>query len=212
MKSPRVLVADDQAIVIEGLRRVLETDFEIVGAVANGQALVVAAGTLQPDIVITDISMPLLNGIEAARQIRKVNRNAKIIFFTIRADVTCAVEALGAGGSAYVLKGSSIAEIREAIREVLAGRTYVTPSIKGAVLKAEMERGGRREQLEGGITRRQREVLQLIAEGRTSKEIAALLNVSLRTIEFHKYRILKALGVRTTADLVQYAIKHGIAS
>ena len=211
MKSPRVLLADDHAIVIEGLRRVLEPEFEIAGAVANGEALVLAAGTLQPDIVITDISMPLLNGIEAVRQIRKTNRKMKIIFFTVHDDVTYAVEALSAGGSAYVWKGSGIAEIREAIREVLAGRTYVTPSINRAVLKAQMQRAGGREEREPDLTGREREVLQLIAEGRTSRGMAAILSVSLRTIEFHKYRILKALGLRTIADLVQYAIKHGIA-
>jgi|SRR5581483_8558685 len=207
MSYPRVLLADDHAIVIEGLRRVLEPDFEIVGAVANGEALVIAAGTLQPDIIITDISMPLLNGIDAARKIRKANANVKIVFFTMHADAAYVVEALAGGRSAYVLKGSGIAEIREAIREVLAGRTYVTSSVNRDVVKAQLQR----DELEPAITRRQREVLQLIAEGRTSKEIAAMLDVSLRTVEFHKYRILKALGVRTVADLVQYAIKNGIA-
>ena len=210
MKSPRVLLADDHAIVIEGLRRILEPDFEIVGAVPDGQALVVAAGTLQPDIVITDISMPMLNGIEAARQIRKANSKVKIVFFTVHADVMYAVRALGAGGSAYVSKASSISEIRQALREVLAGHTYVTPSIERAVCEAQIQRDGQREVSEQRLTRHQREVLQLIAEGRTAKEVAAILNVSLRTVEFHKYRILKALGARTTADLVQYAIRHGI--
>ena len=144
------------------------------------------------------------------RQIRNANRKVKIVFFTVHADVMYAVQALGAGGAGYVLKGSGISEIREAIREVLAGGTYVTPSIDRAVLKLQMARAGRSEESQACLTRHQREVLQLIAEGRTGKEVAAILNVSLRTVEFHKYRILKALGVRTTADLVQYAIKHGI--
>jgi DNA-binding NarL/FixJ family response regulator len=211
MKSARVLLADDHPIVIEGLRRILESDFEMVGTVADGESLVAAAGKLRPDLVITEISMPLLNGIEAARRIRKVNRSVKIVFFTMHADAAYAMKALGAGASAYVLKSSGIAEIREAIREVLAGGTYVTRSTRRNVIEAQIQRAGRRDEREAALTSRQREVLQHIVEGRTSKEIAAILEVSSRTVEFHKYRIFKALGLRTLADLVQYAIKHGIA-
>lgn len=210
MKSRRVLLADDHAIVIEGLRRILQSDFEIVGAVADGHALVAAAESLRPDIIVADISMPLLNGIEATRQIRKNNQKVKIIFLTMHPDVTYAAVALGAGGSAYVLKSSAGAEILEAIQEALSGRTYVTPSIDRALVQAEMARAGHRDELQFKLTSRQREVLQLIAEGRTSKEIAGILLVSARTIEFHKYRMMEALALRTTAELIQHALKAGI--
>lgn len=210
MKSRRVLLADDHAIVIEGLRRILQSDFEIVGAVADGHALVAAAESLRPDIIVADISMPLLNGIEATRQIRKNNQKVKIIFLTMHPDVTYAAVALGAGGSAYVLKSSAGAEILEAIQEALSGRTYVTPSIDRALVQAEMARAGHRDELQFKLTSRQREVLQLIAEGRTSKEIAGILHVSARTIEFHKYRMMEALALRTTAELIQHALKAGI--
>ena len=207
----RVLLADDHAIVLEGLRRVLEPDFEIVGEVADGRALVADCARLRPDIVVTDISMPLLNGIEAARQIRKTNRKVKIVFLTMHPDVTYVAEALGAGGSAYVLKSSAGAEILEAIREALSGGIYVTPSIDREVVRVQMERAGRRDHVPTELTSRQREVLQLLAEGRSLKEVAATLNVSIKTAEFHKYRIMNRLGVRTNAELTRYAVKLGMA-
>lgn len=210
MNPPRVLLADDHAIVIEGLRRVLEPGFDIVGEVKDGRSLVLSAERLRPDIIIADISMPLLNGIEAARQVRKINRKVKIIFLTMHPDVTYVVEGFRAGGSGYVLKSSAGAEIREAIREALAGRKFITPSINRAVVQAQLQRPDSPAQCE--LTPRQREVLQLIAEGRTTKEMAEILHVTTRTIEFHKYRIMKALALRTTAELVQYALKRGIAS
>jgi len=210
MNPPRVILADDHAIVIEGLRRVLEPGFEIVNEVQDGRALVAAVESFRPDLIIADISMPLLNGIEAARQIRKFNRKVKIIFLTMHPDVTYAAEALRAGGSAYVLKSSAGAEIREAARAVFSGRSYVTPSINKALVQAQMERPGRQDEVRFKLTSRQREVLQLIVEGRSSKEMAEVLHLSPRTIEFHKYRIMKELALRTTAELVQYAMKSGI--
>jgi DNA-binding NarL/FixJ family response regulator len=203
----RILLADDHALVREGLHRVLEPDFEIVGEVADGYALVAAAEKLQPAIIVSDVSMPLLNGIEAVRQIRKTDRKVKIIFLSMHPDVTYAAEALRAGGSAYVLKSSAGTEIREAIREALAGRMYITPSIHRDTVLFQMARGGER-----ALTTRQREVLQMIAEGRSSKEMAAILNVSPRTIEFHKSGVMTALDLHTTAELVRYAIERGIAS
>jgi DNA-binding NarL/FixJ family response regulator len=210
MKPARMLLADDHAIVREGLRRVLEPSFEIVGEVADGQALVAAVERLRPGIIVADISMPLLNGIEAARRIRKFDRKVKIIFLSMHPEVTYAAEALRAGGSAYVLKSCAGAEIREAIREALSGRIYVTPSIDWEAVRALMERASRRSDPPSELTARQREVLQLIAEGRSSKEMAVILHVSRRTIEFHKYSIMRALAVRTTAELVRYAINRGI--
>jgi DNA-binding NarL/FixJ family response regulator len=210
LKHHRILLADDHAIVLEGLRRVLEPHFEIVGEVADGRALVSAAEMLKPDIIVADISMPLLNGIDAARQIRKFDRQVKIIFLTMHPDVTYASEALLAGGSAYVLKISAGADLLEAIHEVDDGRTYVTPSIRGSMVHAQPERGGGRENAQIQLTPRQREVLQLLAEGKSLKEAAAVLNISIRTAEFHKYQIMKLLGLRTNAELTKYAIKLGI--
>lgn len=210
MKRARVLLADDHAIVLEGLRRVLEPDFDVVGAVADGRALVAAAGTLRPDIVIADVSMPLLNGIEAARQIRQSDPKVKIVFLSMHADVTYASEAIRAGGSAYVLKSSAGAEIREAIREARRGRIYVTPSIDRAVVMTQAERGRGPKHLEVELTRRQREVLRLLGEGRSLKEVAALLNISIKTAEFHKYRMMTMLGLRTNAELMRHAVRLGI--
>jgi DNA-binding NarL/FixJ family response regulator len=201
----RVLLADDHAIVLEGLRRILQPDFEVVGEACDGRALVAAAAALRPDVIVVDISMPLLNGIEATRQICRSDRRVKIVFLTMHPDVTYAAEALRAGGSAYVLKSSAGSEIREAIREILAGRTYISPSIDAAMVQMQLERAARHNEFR--LTSRQREVLQLVAEGRSSKDVAAILHVSPRTVEFHKYRIMEELGLRTTAELVQYAVK-----
>jgi DNA-binding NarL/FixJ family response regulator len=210
VKPRYVLLADDHAIVREGLRRVLEPDFEIVGEVADGRAMVAAAERLRPDVVICDISMPLLNGIDAARQIRKVDRKAKIIFLTMHADVTYAAEALRAGGSAYVLKSSAGTEIREAIRETGSGSKYVSPSIDKEAVLIQMTRASHGNRL--SLTDRQREVLQLIAEGRNSREMAEILCLSPRTVEFHKSSLMRVLGLHTTAELVRHAVDHGIAS
>lgn len=211
MTPLRILLADDHSIVIEGLRRILEPHFEIVGQVADGRTLVAAAGLILPDIIVADISMPLLNGIDAARQIHKLDPNVKIIFLTMHPDAAYVAEALNAGGSGYVLKISAGAEILDAIREVLAGRIYVSPSIdKAMVILAHVERPAPTHEPQPKLTPRQREVLQLLAEGKSLKEAASILNVSTRTAEFHKYQIMKQLGIRTNADLTKYAVKLGI--
>jgi DNA-binding NarL/FixJ family response regulator len=211
MKRWRLLLADDHAIVIEGLRRVLDhPDLEIVEVVNDGRALVRAAERTQPDMIVADITMPLLNGIEAARQIRKSNPGVKIIFLTMRQDVAFATEALAAGGSAYVLKNSAGDELLTAIREVAQGRVYVTKSIAEPVKQRLSGRSLTWRSPLDQLTSRQREVLQLLAEGLQVKEIAAKLHVSPRTVEFHKYRIMDELGLRTVAELATYAARHGI--
>ncbi len=212
MKRPRVLLADDHKIVVEGLRSLLEAEFELVGTVEDGWAMVAAAAELRPDVIVADISMPLLNGIEAARQIKKADSGAKIVFLTMHPDVTYATRAFEAGASGYVLKHSASSELVTAIREALKGRTYVTPMIAKDVLQSFMDRSHKREDVFYKLTPRQREVLQLVTEGRSAKEIASLLNVSPRTVEFHKYRMMEDLGLRTNAELIQFAIKHGLAS
>ena len=212
MKRPRLVLGDDHAIILDGLRRILEPHFDIVGSAPDGRALVAAAQELRPDVVVADISMPLLNGIEAARQIRKAHPRVKIVFLTMHPDVTYATEAFRAGASGYVLKNSAAAELVTAIQEVLKGRTYLTPLVAKDVIASLLEAPAQPEKLSPALTSRQREILQLVAEGRSAKDIATILNISPRTVEFHKYRIREVLGLRSTAELTQYAIKHGIVS
>ena len=212
MKLPRLLLGDDHAIILDGLRRILEPHFDIVGSAQDGRALVAAAQEIRPDVVVTDISMPLLNGIEAARQILKAHPRVKIVFLTMHPDVTYATEAFRAGASGYVLKNSAASELVTAIQEVLKGRTYLTPLVAKDVIASLLEAPAQPEKLSPSLTPRQRETLQLVAEGRSAKDIATILNISPRTVEFHKYRIMEVLGLRSTAELTQYAIKHGIVS
>jgi DNA-binding NarL/FixJ family response regulator len=213
MKRWKLLLADDHNIVIEGLRRILDhPDFEIVGVVNNGRSLLRAAREIQPDIIVADITMPLLNGIDAARQIRKSNPDVKIIFLTMHPDVTFATEALAAGGSGYVLKNSAGDELLAAIREAMQGRTYITKSIAEAVKHGLSSRSNTWRSPLDKLTSRQREVLQLLAEGLQVKEIAVKLDVSPRTVEFHKYRIMDELGLRTAAEIARYAARHGIVT
>jgi DNA-binding NarL/FixJ family response regulator len=212
MTRKRVLLADDHKIVAEGLRSLLEQEFELVGTVEDGRALIEAAQKLNPDVIVTDISMPLLNGIEAAQQIKKVTPKVKIVFLTMHPDVTYATRALEAGASGYVLKHAAPSELITAIQEVLNGRIYLTPMIAKDVLNTFMSESHRRRKTVIELTPRQREVLQLTSEGRSAKEIASILNISTRTVEFHKYRIMESLGLRTNAEMIQYAIKHGIVS
>ena len=205
MKKPRLLLADDHRIVLEGLRGLLEPEFEIAGAVADGPSLVAEARRLGPDVVVADISMPGLNGIEAARQIRAADERIRVVFLTMHADAGYAAGALEAGASGFVLKHSAPQELIHAIRDALQGRTYLTPAIA-----AEINGVHRPGEPASALSPRQREVLQLLAEGKSTKEVAALLNISARTAEFHKYRIMEQLRIKTTAELVQYAIRHGL--
>ena len=212
MKKPRVLLADDHKIVIEGLKNLLRDEFEIVGSVEDGRALVEQASTLYPDVIVADISMPQLNGIEAARQIKKIDKNIKIVFLTMHQDATYAANAFEAGASGFVLKHSASSELIRAIREAIKGRTYVTPLIAGDLIHTYQEGGSPEKNLFKKMSPRQREVLQLLAEGKSAKEIASILNISTRTVEFHKYRMMEQLNIKTSAELVRYAIKHGIIS
>ena len=207
MSRPRVLVADDHRIVAEGLRALLEPELELVEIVEDGRALLEAHDRLRPDVVVADVSMPLLNGIEAVRQLRKAGSRAKFVFLTMHPDVSYATEALEAGASGYVLKHSAPGELVNAVREALAGRTYITPRVAGAVLEA-LRKGETGAEVR--LTSRQTEVLQLVAEGKSAKEIAAILDLSPRTVESHKYAIMDELGVKTSAELVQYAVKKGL--
>jgi len=212
MTRPRVLLADDHKIVTEGLRSLLDPEFELVGIVEDGRALVAAAKKLNPDVIVADISMPLLNGIEAVRQLKKAGMRAKVIFLTMHPDVAYATRAFEAGASGFILKHSASSELLAAIREALRGRTYITPMIAKDLMQAYKGGSQRRQKAAPHLTPRQREVLQLVAEGHSAKEIASVLSVSARTVEFHKYRMMEELNLRSVAELIQYAIKEGIAS
>ena len=213
MKKPRVLMADDHSLILAGLRKLVDGECDVVGTVEDGRALVEAAQKLRPDLILLDISMPLLNGLEAARQLRTLVPESKLIFLTMHASPTYATEAFQAGACGYLLKRSAASELSLAIKSVLQGQHYLTPSLTKDVLDSVLnpstgERG--KKAASAALTARQREVLQLVAEGRGTKEIATVLNVSVKTVEFHKSRIMQQLDIRTTADLTKYAITHGI--
>jgi DNA-binding NarL/FixJ family response regulator len=212
MKKPRVLLADDHRILAEGVRGLLESEFELVGIVSDGRELVNAATKLRPDVIVADISMPSLNGIDAVAQIRQAGASCRVVFLTMQRDVSYARMAMEAGASGYVLKHSAHDELVTAIREALRGRTYVTPLIAGELLRSYREDGPQAPEAARKMTPRQREVLQLSAEGRSAKEVASLLHISSRTAEYHRARVMKLLGIRTAAELVQYAIRNGIIS
>lgn len=212
MSNPRVLIADDHRILAEGVRGLLEPEFEVIGIVEDGRELVAAAKKLLPDVIVADISMPSLNGIEAARQLRESGITAKIVFLTQHRDVAYARRALEAGAAGFVLKHSVANELVTAIKEALRGQTYITPMIAGELLESYRNHDPGTVDATHQLTPRQREVLQLIAEGKSAKQIAALLKISIRTAEAHKANILKALGIESTAELVQYAIRNGIIS
>ena len=210
--KPRILLADDHRIVAEGLRSLIEPEFELVGIVEDGRGLIAATEKLQPDIIIADISMPLLNGIEAVRQIKKANKNVKVIFLTMHPDVTYAVSALEAGALGYVLKHSAPAELITAVRRALKGKIFVTPLLEGEIMLSPKKGSIERREESSHLTKRQREVLQLLAEGCLAKEIASILNISTKTVEFHKYQMMRDVGIKTVAELIRYAIKHNIVS
>jgi DNA-binding NarL/FixJ family response regulator len=211
MNKPRVLIADDHRILAEGLRGLLEPEFEVVGVVADGRELVAAARALRPDVIVADVTMPSLNGIDAAVQARAAGVGSKVVFLTMHRDVAYARRAMEAGAAGFVLKHAAAAELVTAVREALQGRTYVTPMIAGELLQSYRESPARPRD-PAQLTARQREVLQLVAEGRSAKEVAAVLKISVRTAEVHKARVLEALGLGSTAELVQYAIRNAIIS
>jgi DNA-binding NarL/FixJ family response regulator len=212
MEKPRVLLADDHKIVLEGLRSLLQSEFDIIGEVEDGRTLVSEAERLRPELVVADISMPNLNGIDAARQIKKIDERIRIVFLTMHADVTYAAGAFEACASGFVMKHSAPQELILAMREAMKGQTYVTPMIAGDLIGVFQSSAPRKGELKAALSPRQREILQLIAEGKSIKEVAATLRISTRTVEFHKYRIMEQLNLKTSAELVQYAVKHGIIS
>ena len=212
MSKVRILLADDHKMVAEGLRALLEPEFELVGIAEDGHELLDKAEQLKPDVIIADITMPSLNGIDAVEQLKKSGSQAKVVFLTMHHDAMYANRAFEAGASGFVLKHSAPDELLTAIREVLKGRTYITPIIAEELMQTYKNGNDIKKDPVRKLTSRQREVLQLLAEGKSAKEIAQSLHISSRTVEFHKYHIMDELGLKTSAEMVQFAIKHGIIS
>ncbi len=210
-RRPRVLIADDHTFVAEACVKLLEPEFEVVGIVADGLALLEKAPDLKPDIIVLDVGMPLLNGLEAGKRIKSLVRTVKIVYLTMNNDLGIAAEAFRLGASGYLLNTSAASELASAIREVLNGQLYVSPLITKDVdaffLEIRVSHMGQEK-----LTERQREVLQLLAEGRSMKEVAYILKLTPRTVAFHKYKIMEILRLKTNADIVQYAIREHVIS
>jgi DNA-binding NarL/FixJ family response regulator len=206
----RILLADDHAMICAGLAKLLEPHYEVVGSVEDGRALLKAADELKPDIVLLDIGMPLLNGLDAARELRKRMPHVKMIFLTMDSDSYIAAEAFRAGAVAYLLKTSRPSELLQAVHDAVKGVSYVTPQIRRAMEDRFIR--DPRALAPKELTGRQREVLQMLAEGRSMKEIAYALEIAHRTVRFHKYQIMEELGITTNSDLVKYAMRHGMIS
>jgi DNA-binding NarL/FixJ family response regulator len=212
MVQTRVLLADDHKIVLEGLKGLLGGEFNVVGTVEDGRELLTKVRELRPDVIVADITMPSLNGIDAVQQIKEKGSKAKVVFLTMHHDASYAKKAFDVGASGYVLKHSAPAELVTAIREAIAGRTYVTPMIADELIQSYKDGKQRKKNSNVKLTSRQKEFLLLLAEGKSAKEIAAVLHVSSRTVEFHKYHMMDTLKIANTAELIQYAIKQGIVA
>ena len=205
----RVLIADDHSIVADGLRSVLEKSCDVIGIVQDGRQLLIEAPKLKPDVIVLDIGMPFLNGLDAAERLKPLLPGVKFVFLTMKDDPNLAAAALNLGAVGYVLKHSAVSELLKAVSEVLQGKSYVTPKLQAENWAV---REARAQQLSKDLTPRQKDVLQLLAEGRRTKEIADILNVSERTVMFHKYHIMNAFNLKSNADLVLLALKHHLIS
>jgi DNA-binding NarL/FixJ family response regulator len=210
MAQPRLILADDHTMVVEALKHLLEPEFDIIATVSDGRALVKSAAELKPDVVVVDIGMPLLNGLDAGQQLKAACPDIKVIYLTQHRDARYVAEAFKRHASGFLPKSSAASELTIAIREALQGRSYLSP-----LIAKELPQGmGEPRATEGGgprdLSPREREVLQLLAEGKSMKEVATVLDISPRTVEFHKYRIMEVLNIKSSAELVQYAIKEGL--
>jgi DNA-binding NarL/FixJ family response regulator len=208
MTRPRILMADDHLMLLEAFKALLEPDFEVVGTVTDGRALLEEFSRLHPDVVLLDVAMPLLNGLDAGRQLKAQRRSVKLIYLTMNPDPDLAGEALRLGASGYVLKSSAAQELKQAIQEALRGRSYITPLITRDVVGSLIQQRTPRNEL----TTRQREVLQLLAEGKSMKEVAAILDLTPRTVAFHKYRMMEQLQLKSSAELVRFAVQQGVVA
>ena len=211
MAEPRILIADDHTLVCEGLRKLVEPPYQVVGMVADGRALLTAAVTLAPDVILLDVGMPLLNGLDAGRQLKAMLPKLKLIYLTMNPDCDLAIEAFRFGASAYLLKSAEGPELLQAIQDVLRGKTFKGGSV-GRELDARRSSDPRGAHCPRRLTERQREVLQLIAEGYSMEQVALILNISKRTVAFHKYRMMEDFGIGNNADLVRFAMAQHLVS
>jgi len=212
MHRSRILIADDHNLVAELCKKLLEAEFEVVGIVTDGHALIQTAADLRPDVIIVDVGMPVLNGLDAAQRVKQMLPAVKVIFLTMNPDPELAAEAFRRGASGYLLKTSAAADMVVCVREVLRGKSYLSSRMpKDAVDFLRWQRKKLVQEAER-LTERQREVLQLLAEGKVMKEIASTLNMTTRTVAFHKYRIMEVLGAKSSADLVKYAIRNNMTA
>jgi DNA-binding NarL/FixJ family response regulator len=210
MKPVTVLLADDHRIVAEGLSRLLEPEFKLLGVVEDGLALLAAARELNPDVIVSDITMPELNGVEALEELKKTNPDVRLVFLTMHHNVVYARKALEAGALGYVLKHSAMDELTMAVRAASRGQTFVSPAISGELLNAMRDGDEADFDPVRKLTLRQREILRLLLDGHSAKAIASRLDISARTVEFHKYSMMETLGVSTNAELIRFALQNGI--
>jgi DNA-binding NarL/FixJ family response regulator len=210
MKLPRLLLIDDHRIVAEGLKGILSAEFELAGVFADGKAVLEAARTMAPDVIVADISMPELNGIEALEMLRKEGLTVPVVFLTMHRELGYARRALAAGASGYVLKHAAPEELVQAVRAALDGGTFVSPMLAGALFDTMQEGASPSVDLVAQLTARQRDILRLLADGHSAKEIARTLNISSRTVEFHKYKMMELLNVKSSARLIHLAIARGL--
>jgi DNA-binding NarL/FixJ family response regulator len=208
----RILIADDHTLVAELCKQLLETEFDVVGTVSDGHALVRAAGELKPDVVVVDVAMPNLNGLDAGQQVKQMLPAVKLIFLTMNPDIEIAAEAFRRGANGYLLKTCAAAELVLGVRDVLRGKSYLSPALSKDTVNFLRNQDKQMVAEDERLTERQREVLQLLAEGKVMKEVSTILHMSTRTVAYHKYRMMEVLGAKSTAELVKYAIKHHIVA
>jgi DNA-binding NarL/FixJ family response regulator len=208
----RILIADDHNLVAELCKRLLEAEFDVIGTVSDGRALVRAAGELKPDVVVVDVAMPILNGLDAGRQVKEMLPAVRLIYLTMNPDVEIAAEAFRRGARGYLLKTCAAAELVIAVREVLRGKSYMSPALPQDTINFLRNQHKNMVNEDERLTQRQREVLQLLAEGKVMKEVSNILNMSTRTVAYHKYRMMEVLGAKSTAELVKYAVKNHIVA
>jgi DNA-binding NarL/FixJ family response regulator len=212
IRRSRILIADDHTLIAELCKKLLEAEFDVVGTVSDGRALVRAAAELKPDVVVVDVAMPVLNGLDAGRQVKEMLPAIKLIFLTMNPDVEVAAEAFRRGAHGYLLKTCAAAELVLAVRDVLRGKSYMSPALPREVVNFLRKQDRKMVYEDERLTQRQREVLQLLAEGKVMKEVSSILHMSTRTVAYHKYRMMEVLGAKSTAELVKYAIKNHIVA
>jgi DNA-binding NarL/FixJ family response regulator len=208
----RILIADDHTLIAELCKKLLEAEFDVVGTVSDGRALVRMAGELKPDVVVVDVAMPVLNGLDAGRQVKELLPAVKVVYLTMNTDVELAAEAFRRGAHGYLLKTCAAAELVLAVRDVLRGKTYMSPALPRDTVNFLRNQDKKMVDEDERLTQRQREVLQLLAEGKVMKEVSSILHMSTRTVAYHKYRMMEVLGAKSTAELVKYAIKKHIVA